>query len=372
MCINDSFFKSMKIPLLKPFMAETVHDKVQKVLTSNWIGYGNEVKSFEAEIMGKYSIPYFLATSSGSTAIQISLDLLDLTREDEVITTPLTCLATNIPLIKTGAKIIWADIKRNGTISSEDVKNKITEKTKAIIVVHFGGTPCDLDEIRSIANNYAIPVIEDAAHAIGSSYKGNFIGTHSEFVCFSFQSVKMLTTVDGGGLALKSPETYYNAKMMRWFGIDRDSRKKGDFNVHLPGIKGEMNNLSAAIGIENLKNLDKLITHNRKLAKMYSEKLKEIDGIKIIDYNDKGISNNWLYTIWVEDRASLQEKLMSYGVESGQIHYRNDKVLLFNKYKQDQLQIMNEWEEHALSIPIGYWITENDSNDICEIISSGW
>lgn len=192
------------IPNFKPFIPKQSIDKVVATLKTSWIGGdGPRVKEFENKIAKIIKNKNVLAVNSGTSALQLALRLAGVAG-GEVVTTPMTCFATNAAIVSEGAIPVWADIDpATGNIDPSDILQKITKKTKAIMAIHWGGAPCEIDKINKIASKYNLPVIEDAAQALGSEYAGKPIGSHSDFVAFSFQAIKIINTVDGGLLATK-------------------------------------------------------------------------------------------------------------------------------------------------------------------------
>ena len=214
------------IPLFKVFMSDEVTPILNSVIYSGWIGQGPKVKEFEKRLGDQFENDKVLALSAGTHGLSLALRLAGVGLGDQVITTPLTCTATNMPILMNGADIVWADIKPTDlNIDSRSVEACVTERTKAIMVVHWGGYPCDMDELRKIADDNNLKIIEDAAHAFDSTYKRTMIGdcTYSDYCMMSFQAIKHLTTVDGGALFLKDKDEYKRAKLLRWYGIDRES-----------------------------------------------------------------------------------------------------------------------------------------------------
>src|SRR3989338_2880247 len=187
------------IPLFKVFMPESIMAPLKETLLSGYIGQGAKVDEFEAKMAGWLGCERILTLNSCTSALQLALRLANVGFGDEVLSTSMTCTATNVPVMAMGARIVWVDIDpRTGNLDPRAIEKKIGKKTKAILAVHWGGYPCDLDEIHAVAKKHNLKVIEDAAHALGSVYKGKKIGNHSDFVCFSFQAIKHMTTVDGG------------------------------------------------------------------------------------------------------------------------------------------------------------------------------
>lgn len=251
------------IPLLKVHMPEEVVEPLKDVLMSGYIGQGKVVDEFESRLGTMIGNPNVLTVNSGTSAIHLALRLANVGYGDEVISTPMTCSATNEPILERGAKIIWADIKpRTGEIDPNDIRRKITPKTKAIVCVHWGGYPCNLKAINTIAKEHGIKVIEDAAHAMLAEFGARYIGNHSDFVCFSFQAIKHMTTVDGGALFCHNRDDYKRGKLLRWYGLDRESSAcfRCEQNIQEHGYKFHMNDVNATIGLVQLNYVREIVT----------------------------------------------------------------------------------------------------------------
>ena len=255
------------IPLFKLHKPKDIGQILEKVFDSGFLTEGEYSDKFEAEFGNYIGNKNMCLVNSCTSALALAAHVIGIKPNDEVITTAMTCMATNEPFFNLGAKLVFADInKDNGNIDPKDIEKKITPKTKAIIVVHWAGLPADLEEINKIAKKYSIKVVEDAAHALRAEYKGQRIGNHSDFVCFSFQAIKHLTTADGGAIACKSEEDAIRIRKLRWFGLDRTIKGMQRWTQDIPesGFKYHMNNLNAAIGLEQLKYIDGLIDKHRK------------------------------------------------------------------------------------------------------------
>src|SRR3989338_2433791 len=216
--------KKRSIPLFKVHMPKTVLKPLGKVLMSVYIGEGEKAHEFEKKFQEYIGNPYIAMVNSGTSALALAYRMAGIGPGDEVISTPMTCLATNEPIMLLGAKIVWADIDAStGNIYPASIEKRITPKTKAIVVVHWAGNPVDIAAVSKIAKKHNLKVIEDAAHAFSAKYNGKYIGNHSDYVCFSFQAIKHLTTVDGGAIAVKTPEDYKRAVLLRWYGNSRSN-----------------------------------------------------------------------------------------------------------------------------------------------------
>ena len=292
--------------LFKVHMPQSVDAPLLEVLHSGFIGQGKKVDEFESKLADYFGNKNVLSLNSGTSGLHLALRLANVGYGDEVISTAMTCTATNMPILAAGAKIVWADVDPiTGLIDPDDIEKKITSKTKAIMMVHFGGIPCDVDKINSIAKKYSLKTIEDAAHAFGAEFKEEKIGNHSDFVMFSLQAIKHMTTVDGGLLLCKNREDYNRGKLLRWYGIDREQKRK-DFrceeDVIEYGYKYHMNDIAATIGIEQLKYIDDIVEKHIDNQKFYDQKLKGIKGVGLIPKNNKLKSSSWLYTIHIDER----------------------------------------------------------------------
>lgn len=359
------------IPLFKVFMSEDVMAPLRATLMSGYIGQGPRVEEFEQRLTPWFGNPNVLAVSSGTASLHLALRLANVGPGDEVISTAMTCSATNSPILERGASIVWADIDPcTGNIDSNDVERKITSRTKAILAVHWGGYPCDLTELNAIARKHGIKVIEDAAHAFGATYKNAPIGSHSDFVCFSFQAIKHLTTVDGGALVCRSKTDYDRGKLLRWFGIDREGART-DFrcenDIAEYGYKFHMNDVAATIGISQLRHVESILDRHRDNAEYYRKNLRDVRGVTLLDYKDDRRSAYWLFTIRVAERLRFMAAMKDRGVTVSQVHSRNDTHSAFKEF-HTELAGVTEFCRDQVSIPVGWWINDEQRKYIVESI----
>ena len=363
------------IVLFHPHMPKNAKKYVSEVLDSRWIGQGPKVDSFEYKFKKLFSIKGFpLAVGSGTDALHLAYILAGISSGDEVLVPLFTCTATSIPLLYIGAKPVLVDIDpKTLNISVEALKRKISKNTKAIACVHYGGLPCDMDEIGEIARHYKIPVIEDAAHALGAKYNGTLIGSISPFTMFSFQAIKHLTTGDGGMLTLSDSSLIKLAKRLRWFGIDREDKQNGiwENDIKEVGYKYQMTDIAAAIGLAGIEEFGTTLEHRRMLYKRYVKNLKDCPSVQIVDdFDPKKEHAAWLFTILVERREILQNKLRQHGIESGQTHYRNDRYSIFQC--DDHFPNMDLVDDHYLILPLHTKMAIKDVDRICRLIKEGW
>lgn len=359
----------------------TISDKskilANKVLDSTFISAGKMADLFENMLAEKLQVSKPVSVNSGTSALHLALAVAGVGPGDEVILPAQTFIATGFVILMLGAKPVFADIQLDtGNIDPASIRNKITEKTKAIIPVHWAGYPCDLDEINLIAKEHNLIVIEDAAHALGAIYKSKPIGSISDFTCFSFQAIKHITSGDGGAVCSLNDSNYYQLKRRRWFDIDRDNSKPdilGErvYDAENVGYKYHMNDLAAAIAIGNLENFSDTQKRIEDISNYYSNELSNISGVSLLNYNKDRKSAFWLYTILVEERINFIKALKDKNIPSSVVHLRIDKNSVFGGIKED---LVNQkiFDEKQVSIPIHASLSDEDINQIINVIKKGW
>lgn len=352
-----------EIAMFHPHVPRKAKEYVNQVLGSKFIGQGPKVDEFERKFADKFKpngVP--IAVNSGTAALHLAYILAGIGPGDEVLCPLFTCTATNIPLLHIGAKPVFVDVDpATLNVSVDDIRAKISDKTKAIVVMHYGGDACEMGDIQSIAQENGIPVIEDAAHALGCVGVGG-----SEYTMYSFQAIKHLTTGDGGMLIVP-PEQADKAKRLRWFGIDRVGKQNGtwDNDIHEAGFKYQMTDIAAAIGLAGLEEWEATRAYRAALLGRYEEGLGNIMMFTLGD--------SWLCTIMVKRRAELQAKLKAHGIESAQNHYRNDRYTIFGgPVKPGQYPGMDSVENDYLVLPLHTKMSFADVDYICEVINEGW
>ena len=370
--------ESDNIVMFYPHVSKLAKKSVMEVLDTRWIGQGPKVKLFEESFSKKFAskLPA-IAVGSGTDALHLSYILAGLKSGDEVIAPVFTCTATNIPFLYMGIKILFADIDPDTmNIDINHVAQLMNKNVKAIICVHYGGLPCDMDELQNIADKWSVPIIEDAAHAVGAKYKGSTIGSISDFTMFSFQAIKHITTGDGGMLIIKNKELIDQAERVRWFGIDRNAKQAGIWENDITeiGYKYQMTDISAAMGIASLDEFDELSRLRKRLFKTYEEELIGCKRLRVIGGGCVDREHAaWLFTVIVEDRYTLQKKLRKNCIESNQVHFRNDRYTIFNEYTQGKkFPNMDKVEDDYLVLPLHAKMTVENVKRVCSVIKSGW
>ena len=367
---------NLKIRMFSPYVSKKAGAAVNKVLKSRYLGEGPVVREFEKKFSGLIGAKYPVAVNSGTSALHLAVVMANVKPGDEVITTAQTMMATSHTILAQFAKPVFADIQyETGNIDTNDIEHRITKKTKAILPVHWTGYPCDMDQIHEIAKKHDLPVIEDAAHALGAYYKGKAVGTISPYTCFSFQAIKHVTTADGGMLCIDSKEKYDEARRRRWFGIDRDNRKPSilgepEWNVNEVGYKYHMNDFSASLGLENLKELKSILKRRAEIVKRYNEELSKIKSIKLFERKSDRKSANWLFSMHVERRNNFIKMMLKKGIEVSVVHNRIDKNDAFGPLRKDLKQLARFTETHV-SLPLHNYLSDDDVDYILKCIRGG-
>ena len=367
------------IPLFKVRMSDVSED-LNKVLHSGYIGEGTKVIEFENALRSYFNNPFCNTTNSATSALHLALHMAKNNVRNEVLTTPLTCSATNFPIVANGLDIKWVDVNPNNcNMNMEDLRRKISKKTLAIMLVHWGGYPCDLDEVKSIQDDceklygFKPIVIEDCAHAFGSKYKGKLIGTHGNFCVFSFQAIKHLTCGDGGLLISPNYESHKRAKLLRWYGFDREKGidTRCEQNVSEWGYKFHMNDINATIGLKNLETINPFLQKHKENGRFYQENLKDVPGVTLLDNADEYESSYWIYTMRTDERDDFIKAMDNAGIMCRRVHDRNDKHDCLKQY-QTFLPKTTDVCIDMVCIPSGWWVSEEDRNYIVDTIKKGW
>lgn len=366
---GSGFPSKAHINLMQPHVPLAAIDYVTDTLCSRWIGQGPKVEEFERQFSRLVNKRDCVAVGSCTDALHLAYLLAGIQPGDEVIVPVFTCTATNIPLLWMGATIKFADVGPDSlNIDPTSVRRLITERTKAIVVVHYSGAAVDLEAIWALG----LPVIEDCAQALGARYDGFPVGSHSAFSCFSFQAVKHVTTGDGGMLVCPN-WMVDKAKRMRWFGIDRKAKLDGVWanDISEVGYKYQMTDIAAAMGLAGIEVLDAQINRRRELLDTYRVLLKGVPGIRLV--NDDPTGAAWLCTVLTESRTGLRAKLAEQDIESDQVHYRNDRYTVFEKFRRPgEFPNMDALDGKYLCLPLHMGMNHAQIGRICEVIRSGW
>lgn len=343
------------IPVFRPHMGADEIEAVSEVIKSGWIGLGPKTEEFEKKFSKFCGSDFSIAVNSGTAALDLAMKLLEVGPGDEVIVPTITFVSTAHVVVYNGAKPVFADVESDTlNIDCDDLKNKITSKTKAVIIVHYGGRPVNMDKILDIAGD--IPVVEDCAHATGSLYNGQHVGTIGTIGCFSFHAVKNLSCGDGGMLITNNNDFADRAMKLRWLGIDKSTWNRSgldksywwEYAVSEIGLKCHMNDINAAIGIVQLDKLCEMNNKRMEFVRLYNDLLSNIESIKTPPMSEH---SSWhLYCIQAEMRDELSVFLRDKNISTG-VHYK--PIHLYDCYGyQPQLPVAERIQHKIITLPM--------------------
>jgi len=361
------------IPLAKPFIGEEEKKIVLEVLGSAMLTTGKYTEEFEENFSNYLGEDlYCVGLNSATNALFLSLLALGIKKGDEVIVPTWTFAATAEVVEWIGAKLVLCDIdEKTLNLDVQKARNLITSKTKAIIPVHIGGYPCNMDEIQKLAKEFNLKVIEDAAHAIGTKYKGVKIGNHSDAVCFSFYAIKNLAMGEGGAVVSKDKNLIEKIRKLGYLGINKEFYKRYDskgswfYDIEELGYKANLDNIHASIGLVQLKKLDTMNQKRNEIAKYYYENLKNVEFNK---YDDIHYNSYHLFMIRVKQRDKFMQKLKENNIGIS-LHFRPLHKHSFYKNRFTGFNVADKIYEHILSIPMYPSLTDSEVEYIVETIN---
>jgi dTDP-4-amino-4,6-dideoxygalactose transaminase len=356
------------IPLFKVRMNEDAPKLLEPVLLSGFIGQGPKVEEFEDKLqdwLGTDTRPVTL--NSCTNAIDLALELCGVGVGDEVIATPQTCFASQVGAIHRGAILRWADIDPiTGLMDPDTVAKLVNEKTKAIVAVNWAGRFCDYEALKG----FGVPVIEDAAHTWDAFLGDNDI-PRGDYICYSLQAIKFLTSGDGGILVCPTEEKEAEARILRWFGLDRTKNEsfRCTQNITKAGFKYHMNDINATIGMANLNDAFDSVCMSRFNS---FEIITRVDNPNLIMPHWDDSCSFWLFSMHVLNgrKAEFQKYLEDNGIASSPVHFRNDTYDCTIRFAEDELPGVTEFNETQVCIPNGWWLTEEDLSHIIEVLNA--
>ena len=365
------------IPLFATFVHPTAPQQVAEVLASTMLSEGEQVKEFETQLAAQLGLLHPAALNSGTSALHLALEVAGVGPGDEVILAAQTFIASAMTIVQTGATPVFADIHyENGNLNPADIEHRVTAQTKAIMAVHWGGYPCDMAEIQAIAARHGLVVIEDAAHALGASYRGQAIGAISDYTCFSFQAIKHLTTGDGGALCALDPVKADDVFRRRWFGIDRahspiSETGERQYDLTEVGFKYHLSDYAAALGLANLNGLQERMAYRRQLVAQYRRGLQNVPGLTHFVYQPDRESAHWLFGFHVEERPAFMRHLRAHGIACSVVHDGIDHNTLFGGKRMDLVQ-QRRFDATQVHVPLHDALTREQVDYIISTIKQGW
>ena len=364
------------IPLYKVHTPTDIGNILAEVMISGQISAGPNNMKFEGLLAEYLGNPLVTTTGDISISLAMCLYMAGVRPDDEVIMSPLVCLATSCPVRNLFANIRWCDIDPyTGNIDPEDFKKKITKRTKAVMVYHWAGNPADLKEIYSIAHAHNIAVIEDAGEAFGADYEGKKIGnTGADYTVFSFYPNRHITTIDGAAITFTRKDEFEKACVLKRYGINQQTFRSsnGEINpesdIPIAGWNNYMSHIAATLGVVQMKYANKIVSRQQQNGLYFDEALKDIPGITVLNKLVNSCSAYWVYTFLAEDRDYLLERLRQAGIYASKVHLRNDIYSCFTA-GGERLKGVDYFSGHYLSIPCGWWVSNEDRKYIVSVLN---
>lgn len=366
------------IPLFKVFMPEHAHAALKPVLESGRLATGPQVGAFEAQLAAWLGHPHLAALSDASAALTLALYQAGVKPGDEVITSPLACSATLMPIANLFARPAWCDINpMTGMPDAAHIEACVTPKTRAILIYHWSGDVADINAIAAAATRHDIKLIEDASEAFGAEYNGRRLGSIADFTVYSFYATKHINCGEGAALLTKNADDAQAARLLRRFGIDYGAIRLPNgnlnpcFDIPVAGFNFPMNEIAATLGIEGLRHADQIVAQYRENGRHYETALAGIPGLRLLRRSAGSISGYWTYSLLAERRDDLMGKLLSNGIGTQRLHLRNDAYTCFGGVQQE-VPGVTKFDAMNLSIPCGWWVGAEERERIVTTIRAGW
>lgn len=369
-----------QIPVYRPYLGPSVQEAARQALEVGWLGMGTLSRDFEKAVErflrldGRSAV----STNSCTEALHIAGRLIGLAPGDEVICPSFTYVAGHQAISRTGADVVFCDVEpANLSVDPARVRELVTDRTRAIMAVDYLGIPCQLDELLDIASEYGLRVIEDAAHAFGSTSNGRPVGSFGDIACFSFGPVKTVTTLEGGAVVTPNPDDVQVLHELRHLGIDSDTdaryrnQRNWEFDVVRQGYRCHLGAVPAAIGLAQLDLVHEFIANRQEYCRFYDGALGDLEGLRLFDNDWKEVSP-YIYVIRVRDgrRAGLAAHLAERGISTG-IHFLGAHDFSFYRNsRRGDLTVTEEATAEVLTLPLHPYMDEETLERVCDGVRS--
>jgi perosamine synthetase len=363
------------IPVFRPSYDDAELRAVEVVFRSGWIGLGPKTAEFERRFAVYTGVPYAVGVNSATAALHLALMVLNVTG-GEVITTSMTFVSTNHAILYNGGIPVFADIEPDTlNLDVESIRQNLTERTRAIIVVHYGGHACDMDPILALARERGIAVVEDAAHGCGGSYKGRPLGSLGALGCFSFHAVKNLATGDGGMITLADAEMDQRLRRLRWCGVDKDTWNRAEvdqkyswyYTVQELGFKYHMNDITAAIGLAQLDKLEHANARRREIAAYYDERFADLGWLETPVQKPYAESAHHNYVVKLDKRDDLVAWLTARRISAGVHYFPNHLYAMYRSYRANVPVTERVWRR-LVTLPLYPDMSDGDVERVVEAV----
>ena len=349
------------IPIFKPYMPENIQEGLNEILYSGKLSYGKYGRAFEKKISEYIDHKNVLTVSTYNQAMLIVLSTLGLKPGDEVIASPVSCLASNQPFVIKGLNVVWGDVNpKTGSLCINDVRSKITKNTKAIFHNHYCGYLGDIEAMNALGKEFGILVIDDCIEAFGSELNGKKTGNlGTDITIFSFQTVRLPNTIDGGALVFDNDEIFEKAKKIRDYGIDRTTFRDelNEINplcdINLEGYGALMSETNSFIGLKQMDDITNLIKKQSHNALKWNAIIDESNDVQKITITNNVIPNYWVYGIIAKNKTATIKKFREQGYYATSVHINNNIYSVFKN--KVELKGVNEFINHFVAIPCGWW-----------------
>ncbi len=350
------------IPIYKPFMPENITGGINEILYSGQLAYGKYGREFEKSLSQFIGNPDILTTATYNQALLMVLSILNLKPGDEIIASPVSCLASNQPFAVKNLKIKWIDVDpATSALDVSQLRSLITKDTKAIFNNLFCGYAGELDEVYSIGKEFGIPVIDDCIEAFGTEYKGKKTGnTGADMTVFSFQTVRLPNTIDGGAIAFNNKTFFEKAKLVRDYGIDRSNFRleSGEINpdcdISIEGYGATMSEINSYIGLKQMEEIESLFAKQKANAEKWNSHFESQLDAKALKISKNVNPNYWVYGVLAENKTEFLQQLKDNGFYATGVHINNNIYSVFNNSKD--LPGVNEFMKKYVAIPSGWWV----------------
>jgi perosamine synthetase len=365
------------IPTHRPYLDREELDAVARVFDSRWLGMGEITKRFESKLSEFIGAKHVIAVNTGTSALHLALSALGIQPGDEVIVPSLTFVGTVQAILAAGAQPVFCDVCEDTlNMDVSDALGRVRARTNVIMPVHFAGLPCEMDELLPQARERNLRIVEDAAQAFGSSYKGRRLGTLSAITCFSFDAIKNITCGSGGAVATDNDEVARQVFLKRNIGINRDywSRRGGEQNwfyeVVTSGYRYHLNDLNAAIGLEQLKRFDAFKERKRAIVRLYDEAFKDIGGLALVKHNlEETFPFTYIVRVLDKRRDALMRHLRGKGIETLIQFTPNHLQPAFADFRIP-LPITEQLYEEILSLPLFFEMTDAEVDRTIDAVTA--
>lgn len=365
--------KTKRIQIFKPWFEEAEYAALRQPLETGWVGPGPKVKEFEARFAAYIGVKHAIALNSCTAALHLAL-LVSEAQGREVLTTSMTFVSTNHAILYAGGRPVFCDIEPDTlNIDPRQLEQRITPDTRAVIAVHYGGHPCDMEPILDLARRHDLKVIEDVAQACGGTYRGRRLGSLGHLGCFSFESKKNLSTGDGGMLVTDDDAVAERVRKLRWMGISRGTWERfhnghpgraWEYEVEEVGFKYGMNDIAAALGLVQLDKLERANSMRRRLVQRYRDAFASLEGIEPLAQRAYGQSACYSMVVKLAQRDALCDYLLTCDIESGVHFYPNHFLPVYRPYHTAPLPVTEAVWQRILTLPLYPHLTEGQQDRV--------